>query len=78
MEPAMMCRLRECPSRSKATILFLEGGGSFRRRCIDMGLVPGAELTVQVNFGGRMQVRSEGTSFALGSGMAEKIIVMRE
>lgn len=74
----MMCPLRQCPTKSRVRILSVEGGRTLQRRCHDMGLVPGSEVEVQVNYGGRLQVRSHGSSYAVGHGMAEKILVAAE
>jgi Fe2+ transport system protein FeoA len=73
-----MCSLHECPSKCRAKIISVQGGRSLQRRCCDMGLIPGSEITVQMNYGGRMHINCRGASYAVGGGMAEKIMVSRE
>ncbi|MFP4482384.1 MAG: ferrous iron transport protein A [Thermovirgaceae bacterium] len=74
----LTCSLHECPARTRVRVLTINGGRSLQQRCSDLGLVPGAEIEVQMNYGGRMQIRSRGTSYAVGGGMAEKIVVSKD
>lgn len=74
----MTCTLHECPAKSRVRVLAINGGRALQRRCSDLGLIPGTEVEVQLNYGGRMQIRSRGTSYAVGGGMAEKIVVAKD
>jgi Fe2+ transport system protein FeoA len=53
------------------------GSWGFARRLIDMGLTPGAQVTVvkSAPFHGPLEVLVRGSRLALGRGMAEKIVV---
>lgn len=51
------------------------GGGEFRRRMAERGVVPGAKLEVLQNSGGPLLVRVGETRLVLGSGMGHKIMV---
>ena len=54
----------------------LRGGHGFRRKLVDMGLVPGMEIKVISNTnGGPMVVGVFDTRIILGRGMAHRIMV---
>jgi len=52
-------------------------GWGFRKRLMDMGLTPGARITVvrSAPFHGPLEVSVRGSRLALGRGMAERIFV---
>jgi Fe2+ transport system protein FeoA len=52
----------------------------FKRRLMDMGLTPGAEVVVvkSAPFFGPLEVTVRGSRLALGRGMAERILVVRK
>lgn len=57
-------------------VVALRGGTGLERRLTDMGLNVGSELTVTQRQGGSALVVCRGeTRFALGDGMAHKILV---
>jgi ferrous iron transport protein A len=58
-------------------IVALRGGAGLDRRMTEMGLNVGTELTVRQHQGGGVVVSRGETRFALGSGMAHKIMVER-
>ena len=60
------CRLR---------IAALHGGAEFTRRLTELGLNVGCEITLQQREGGKFVVKRGETRFALGGGMAHKIMV---
>jgi ferrous iron transport protein A len=60
------CRLR---------IAALHGGAEFTRRLTELGLNVGCEITLQQREGGKFVVKRGETRFALGGGMAHKILV---
>lgn len=54
----------------------LRGGGTLDKRLTEMGMNVGSELTVRQRQGGGGLVVSRGeTRFALGGGMAHKVVV---
>ena len=56
-------------------VVALRGGGGLDRRMTEMGLNVGAQLVVRQREGGGVVVMRGETRFALGGGMAHKIIV---
>ncbi|MEM3439901.1 MAG: FeoA domain-containing protein [Candidatus Bathyarchaeia archaeon] len=71
--------LSELKEGESAIVLYPLGGFGLRRRLIEMGLTPGAEITVlrRAPFRGPIEVGVRGTSLALGFGVASKVIVKR-
>ena len=53
------------------------GGWGFEKRLMDLGLTPGAKVTVvkSAPFHGPIEILVRGSRLALGRGMAEKIFV---
>ena len=58
-----------------ARVVALNGGAGLDRRMTEMGLNVGAELVVRQRQGGGLVVMRGETRFALGGGMAHKIMV---
>lgn len=56
-------------------VVALRGGGGLDRRMTEMGLNVGAKLVVRQREGGGVVVMRGETRFALGGGMAHKIMV---
>ena len=56
-------------------VVALRGGSGLDRRMTEMGLNVGAKLVVRQREGGGVVVMRGGTRFALGGGMAHKIMV---
>jgi Fe2+ transport system protein FeoA len=54
----------------------IEGGRELRRRLLEMGFIPGAEIMIVVNGGGPVIVIKGRTRTAIGRGMAENIFVV--
>jgi ferrous iron transport protein A len=71
--------LSELREGESAIVLYPLGGLGLRRRLMEMGLVPGTEVTVlrKAPFRGPIEVGVRGTSLALGFGVASKVIVKR-
>ncbi|NNG67062.1 FeoA family protein [Caldanaerobacter subterraneus] len=63
------------PPGKKAVVVDMIGGEGIRRRLIDMGIVRGVEILVVKNDVGPLIVRVGEMRFALGFGMAQKILV---
>ena len=59
----------------RVRVVALKGGAGLDRRMTEMGLNVGAELIVRQRQGGGMVVMRGETRFALGGGMAHKIMV---
>ena len=59
----------------RVRVVALKGGAGLDRRMTEMGLNVGAELVVRQRQGGGMVVMRGETRFALGGGMAHKIMV---
>lgn len=63
---------------ARVRIVALRGGAGLDRRMTEMGLNVGSELTVRKRQGGGGLVVSRGeTRFALGGGLAHKVMVER-
>lgn len=60
----------------KYKILSINAGLGLKTRLLQMGLVPGSEVTVLENNWGRILVEVRGSVIALSRGMAKKIIVV--
>jgi len=62
---------------SRVRVVALRGGIRLDKRMTEMGLNLGSELSVRHRQGGGMVVSRGETRFALGGGMAHKIMVER-
>ncbi|MBP8277941.1 MAG: ferrous iron transport protein A [Propionivibrio sp.] len=60
---------------ARVRVVALNGGAGLDRRMTEMGLNVGAELVVRQRQGGGLVVMRGETRFALGGGMAHKIMV---
>ena len=60
---------------ARIRVVALNGGAGLDRRMTEMGLNVGAELVVRQRQGGGLVVMRGETRFALGGGMAHKIMV---
>ena len=60
---------------ARVRVVALNGGAGLDRRMAEMGLNVGAELVVRQRQGGGLVVMRGETRFALGGGMAHKIMV---
>jgi ferrous iron transport protein A len=60
---------------ARVRVVALTGGASLDKRMTQMGLNVGAELIVSLRQGGGLVVMRGETRFALGGGMAHKIMV---
>ncbi|PIE00750.1 MAG: ferrous iron transport protein A [Thiothrix nivea] len=60
---------------SSVRIMALHGGTRLARRVTEMGLNVGSEITIHQRQGGGLVVSRGETRFALGGGMANKIMV---
>ena len=70
MQPLMMSN-----EGDRVRVVALTGGAGLDKRMTQMGLNVGAELTVVLRQGGGLVVQRGESRFALGGGMAHKIIV---
>lgn len=61
---------------ARVRVVGLMGGNGLERRMTEMGLNVGAELVVRQRQGGGLVVMRGETRFALGGGMAHKIMVV--
>ncbi len=60
---------------ARVRVVALRGGAGLDKRMTEMGLNVGAELVVRQHQGGGVVVMRGETRFALGGGMAHKIMV---
>jgi len=60
---------------ARVRVVALHGGAALERRLTEMGINVGAELVVRQREGGGVVVMRGETRFALGGGMAHKILV---
>jgi ferrous iron transport protein A len=63
----------------KAVVVSVRGGIGVTQRLTDMGLTPGAEITViKSAFFGPIEISIRGSKLAVGRGIASKILVERK
>ncbi len=75
--PALPVPLGELPINSQARVAEVQGGGKHQRRMLDMGFVPGAEVTVirRAPLGDPVEYRVKGTAIALRRKDADTVLV---
>jgi len=75
--PALPVPLGELPIGSQALVAEVQGGGKHQRRMLDMGFVPGAEVTVirGAPLGDPIEYRVKGTAVALRREDADTVLV---
>ena len=75
--PVLPVPLGELPVGSRARVAEVKGGGKHQRRMLDMGLVPGAEVTVmrKAPLGDPIEYRIKGTAIAMRRSDANSILV---
>jgi Fe2+ transport system protein FeoA/Mn-dependent DtxR family transcriptional regulator len=75
--PALPVPLGELPAGSQARVVEAYGGGKHQRRMLDMGFVPGAEVTVirKAPLGDPIEYRIKGTAVALRRKDADTVLV---
>jgi len=75
--PILPVPLGELPVGSRARVAEVKGGGKHQRRMLDMGLVPGAEVTVirTAPLGNPVEYRVKGTAIALRRSDADTVLV---
>ncbi|MDW8319582.1 MAG: FeoA family protein [Anaerolineae bacterium] len=60
---------------ARVRVVALRGGEAFTRRLTELGLNVGSELIVRQRQGSALVVSRDGTRFALGAGMAQRVWV---
>ncbi len=75
--PVLPVPLGELPVGSRAMVAEVRGGGRHQRRMLDMGLVPGAEVTVirTAPLGDPVEYRVKGTAIAMRRTDADSVMV---
>ena len=75
--PVLPVPLGELPVGSKAMVAEIKGAGKQQRRMLDMGLVPGAEVTVirTAALGDPVEYRIKGTAIAMRRSDANNVLV---
>jgi Fe2+ transport system protein FeoA/Mn-dependent DtxR family transcriptional regulator len=75
--PVLPVPMGELPVGSQARVVEVVGSGQHQRRMLDMGFVPGAEVTTTrtAPLGDPIEYRIKGTAVALRSGDADTILV---
>ncbi len=67
--------LDELPPGVKARVVRIEAGTRAMRRLVEMGLTPGTQVEVVMDYGGPILVRVRGSVIAIGRGMARRVVV---
>jgi Fe2+ transport system protein FeoA len=75
--PALAVQMDELPAGSRVRVVEIEGRGKHQRRMLDMGFVPGAEVTVmrKAPLGDPIEYRVKDTAVALRQKDANSILV---
>jgi len=75
--PALPVSLGGLPCGGRARVVEIKGGGKHQRRMLDMGLVPGAEVTVmrKAPLGDPIEYRIKGTAIAMRHTDADSVMV---
>ncbi len=70
-----MVSLADMKPGQQGAVVSIDSGQQAKRRLEDMGLTPGAEISVSrtAPLGGPVEIRVRGSSLAIGRGMAQKI-----
>ncbi|MGC9359319.1 MAG: FeoA domain-containing protein [Anaerolineae bacterium] len=76
-QPALAVPLGELPVGSRGRVAEVRGAGKHQRRMLDMGMVPGAEVTVvrRASLGDPVEYRVKGTAVAMRRADADTIMV---
>lgn len=75
-KPSPNCLLSAAPESRPMTVTLIDAGHGLNRRLAEMGILPGATLTVLQNRGkGQCVVQVQNSRLVLGRGMAHKIHV---
>ena len=72
-----LARLNQLASGHRAKLVKIEGGRRLARRLLSLGLRVGAELQILQKRGRSVVVASAGTRVAIGSSIAEKMLMNR-
>ncbi|MFA7621442.1 MAG: FeoA domain-containing protein [Aminobacteriaceae bacterium] len=70
-----MCPINVVEDGSEVTVARIAGGGECSRRLSELGIVPGARIQVVQNGGGPILLKVGESRFAIGQGMALKVLV---
>ncbi len=70
-----MCPINVMSEGSEVTVARIAGGGECTRRLSELGIVPGAKVQVVQNGGGPVLLKVGESRFAIGQGMALKVMV---
>jgi Fe2+ transport system protein FeoA len=75
--PALTLELGRLPVGARARVVEIRGAGKHQRRMLDMGFVPGAEVTVmrKASLGDPTEYRVKGTGVAMRRTDADSVIV---
>jgi len=76
--PALSVPLGELQAGDRAQVVEIRGSGKHQRRMLDMGFVPGAEVTIvrKAPLGDPVEYRVKGTAVALRRREADSVLVM--
>ena len=70
-----MIPLTALPSGSRGRVVKIIGGFGAYRNLEEMGIVVGKEISVLRNDGGAILISVDGTKFAIGRGLAMKVML---
>ncbi len=71
-----LVRLADLQPGVPARLVKIAGSHDMRRRCLALGLRPGAEISVSQSRRHGVVIGSDNTRVALGEGMAERLLVV--
>jgi len=70
-----MIPLSSLPPGARGIVREIRAGRGLTRRLMEMGLLPGSEVTVLFNSAGPLLVSVRGVTLSLGRGIASKVFV---
>jgi len=71
----MVVPMSMLPPGARAIVREIRAGRGLARRLMEMGLLPGSEVTILFNSAGPLVISVRGVTLSLGRGIASKVMV---
>jgi len=73
--PSIVVPMSTLPPGTRAVVREIRAGRGLARRLMEMGLLPGSEVTILFNSAGPLVISVRGVTLSLGRGIASKVMV---